>query len=89
MQRAGIPCAVVWGTVDGGGHEWNAVELDGNFYYVDATWGDPEINGTTDYPDGANIDYNYLCTDDAFILQTHQFNREECPIPRCNAGRYR
>ena len=44
--RAGIPCISVNGVCDdsrsgiSGNHIWNAVRLDGDWYYVDATWND-------------------------------------------------
>lgn len=31
------------------GHAWNAVEILGKWYIVDATWDDPTINGTADH----------------------------------------
>jgi len=40
-DRAGIPCVSVFGIADGENHSWNYVELNGNWYLVDATWDDP------------------------------------------------
>jgi hypothetical protein len=41
MARAmGLPCKIVDGTVDGEGHTWNLGEVNGQWYYIDATWGD-------------------------------------------------
>jgi hypothetical protein len=40
MQRLGIPCAVLIGTA-GGGHAWNLLKLDGDYYAMDVTWDDP------------------------------------------------
>lgn len=34
----GINCVRVMGTTSGGGHAWNKVEIDGNWYMVDITW---------------------------------------------------
>lgn len=34
----GINCVRVMGTAGGGGHAWNKVEIDGNWYMVDITW---------------------------------------------------
>lgn len=35
----GIPCIKVAGTVNGVGHSWNRVLIDGEFYNIDATYG--------------------------------------------------
>lgn len=44
LQTVGIPCLYVSGTADNGvsvgGHAWNIVRLDGQWYYCDATWDD-------------------------------------------------
>lgn len=38
MKRLGINTTVITGTGNGGGHAWNNVELDGQWYEVDTTW---------------------------------------------------
>ena len=39
----GIPCVCISGTSDGGGHMWNAIQMeDGKWYFVDLTWDDQE-----------------------------------------------
>ena len=43
LSLTGVNSLIVSGSVDGSGevdHEWNAVELDGEFYYTDVTWDD-------------------------------------------------
>lgn len=40
MEQMGIESYLVQGSVDGEGHEWNAVKLDDKYYFVDATFGD-------------------------------------------------
>ncbi len=50
LHQAGIPCGTVSGNAnqinaineDQGGHAWNVVYIDGNWYEVDATWDDFE-----------------------------------------------
>lgn len=59
LRMAGVNCRVVTGTARGeeGLHAWNLVELDGLWYYLDATWdaGKEEyqwfLRGTDDFPD--------------------------------------
>ena len=38
MLMAGIDCRVIVGAVDGTGHAWNIVKLDGKYYYMDSTF---------------------------------------------------
>ena len=38
---AGIECELVTGTGNGGGHAWNQVKVDGQWYNIDLTWDDP------------------------------------------------
>ncbi len=41
----GLPCKIAYGEADGGNHVWNLAELDGKWYYVDATWGEDDYDG--------------------------------------------
>ncbi|MBD5560111.1 MAG: DUF4358 domain-containing protein [Clostridia bacterium] len=43
MDVLGIPCITIDGQANAPAepHSWNAVELDGQWYYVDVTWDDP------------------------------------------------
>ncbi len=43
-EKAGIPVHIVQGTAFGGGHAWNMFEVDGNWYYLDATNNDASGN---------------------------------------------
>lgn len=76
LNRLGIECALVLGTVDSGeGHAWNLVNIDGSYYYVDTTWGDAsyqleegsaEIQRTM-----PEINYDYLNVTTAELFRTH------------------
>lgn len=51
MNRLGIPCRMlpVFEKGEMGGHGWNLLQLDGQWYHVDTTWADPvsDIYGTS------------------------------------------
>ncbi len=72
MKQMGIPCTLVMGKTDNVSHAWNAVKLDGNWYYIDVTWDDPVVNGTSNYPGGDNISYEYLLCTYNHISMTHK-----------------
>ena len=46
---AGIESTVISGASQGVAHAWNAVLLDGEWYYLDATWNDTEQHIRYDY----------------------------------------
>ena len=39
MQQLGIPCASVWGS----GHQWNFIQVNGQYYQMDVTWDDTQL----------------------------------------------
>lgn len=60
-------------------HTWNVVNLDGDYYQFDATWGDQE--GQNDY-----TDYLYLNFDDELASKLeHHLTVEPMTIPECVA----
>lgn len=44
LSKAGIPCTYLWGgtTYSSEDHAWNMVNMDGEYYYLDATNGDSD-----------------------------------------------
>ena len=69
----GYFCTYVTGSIrSGGDHAWNIVRIDGNYYHVDVTWGDPVFAGAWEDGNGITVmNYNYLCCTDEEILTTH------------------
>lgn len=59
LQKAGIESRLITGP----GHAWNAIKLNGNYYHVDLTFNDPDINGWGDRYDYVGHSY-FLLTDD-------------------------
>ena len=82
MEKQGMFCTYVTGTVSGSEetpHAWNLVKCDGDYYYVDVTWGDPifqeaeEQNGENVTEDEKldNISYDYMLCDKKELFRTH------------------
>lgn len=50
LNSAGIACTYVSGTAGGEPHAWNLAQLDGEWYYMDPTWGDTDTGLPTGQP---------------------------------------
>lgn len=89
LNRLGVECTLVLGTVDAGeGHAWNLVKVEGDYYYVDTTWGDASYRteggqGDLDETDFKvpEVNYDYLNVTTAELLRTHTLGGEvEMPL---------
>ena len=87
LNRLGVMCTLVQGTVDTGeAHAWNLVRVDGDYYYVDTTWGDASYrmedgSGKEELPE---INYDYLCVTTQELLRTHRIE-SVVAMPECTA----
>lgn len=89
LHQIGIEAGLVKGTVkDGDSHAWNLVSVNGNWYYVDATWGDAnyllsegEENVAVNRDNFVN--YDYLCVTTEQLGKTHTIQMP-VSMPECN-----
>ena len=66
-DKAGIYSGCVTGEIEGSeNHAWNFVQINGKYYWVDATWGEPNYKYTDAGPE--DIFYDYLCVPDSDIF---------------------
>ncbi len=89
LERLGIPATLVVGDVyETESHAWNLVLADGEYYYVDTTWGDAsyrmEEGGETAGVQLPAISYDYLCVTTDRLLKTHQIDNV-VDLPECNS----
>ena len=90
MNLQGIECGYVYG----GGHCWNIIKLDNEWYYIDVTWGDPVTElrytntGEIRYIE-QGIDYSFFCMTTEQLLQLHTPDADINPeLPQCAATKY-
>lgn len=79
---AGIRCTGVVGTA-GGGHKWNCVELDGEWYMCDITFDDP-IGGEA----GAAYHYYFNLTSREMQARNHDWSNCDFSVPDCLGTKY-
>lgn len=83
LDEVGIESAVVTGNIGSEDHSWNLVKLDGDYYYIDTTWG----NST--YASSGNtleqfVNYNYFAVTSEELERTHTPNNT-FTWPECTA----
>ncbi len=89
LNMAGIPTTLVTGKVNGVGHAWNLVYADGEYTYVDTTWGDSSYQKLESGDSSQKmplINYTYLCCTTQDISKTHVIS-ETLPMPECTSMR--
>ena len=88
LNRIGVPTTLVTGKVNGVGHAWNLVFADGEYTYVDTTWGDSSYQRFESGGEEAQklplINYTYLCCTTQDINKTHTI-AETLPMPECTS----
>lgn len=87
LERLGVFCTYITGTAqvpqgESGDHAWNLVLCDGDYYYVDTTWGDPVFAGEAESGRKNNICYDYMCCSDEELFKTHTPD-PSLELPKC------
>lgn len=81
LKYLGVQSAIVTGKADGESHAWNLVKMDGEYYYVDTTWGNSRYLNE-DKTQEKYVNYNYLGMTSEEISISHQaetaFELPEC-----------
>jgi ATP-dependent Clp protease adapter protein ClpS len=84
LQRLGIRCGTLSGTATQDGvtenHAWNIALLDGAYYHIDTTYGDP-VSSDSAYTYGPNYDYLGLTTEE--ILLNHRIDESQVAAQPC------
>lgn len=83
LQQSGIPCVIVTGTAQGQPHAWNLAELDGDYYYIDVTWGNTDSTGDAS-KDAPQINYAYLNITSEELLKNHTL-QVDFPVKLCDS----
>ena len=79
LNEMGVFATLVTGVMNNGeNHAWNLVEIDGEYYYVDVTHGDP-INGGSS---NLGVNYDYLCITTEELLKTRSID-DLLEVPNC------
>lgn len=83
MHQLGIESFIVTGLANGENHAWNIVKLDGDYYYLDTTWGNSQYSAADELP-GKFVNYAYLNTTTDEIMRTH-VSDTPFELPSCTA----
>ncbi|MFC3927737.1 transglutaminase domain-containing protein [Streptococcus caprae] len=80
-EQAGLESIYVTGKISGievenPYHAWNAVKIDGQYYWLDATWGDPVFSNPNEIAPIQQANYDYFCVPDSTMATTHLLDDE-------------
>ena len=83
LEQLGVQSIIVSGKALGQPHAWNLLRLDGEYYYMDATWGN---NGyrNKEGVETSFIDYNYMAMTTAEMQMGHEPDMD-INLPECTA----
>lgn len=87
LQNMNIQAFLVTGFTNGERHAWNLVRVNGEYYYIDPTWGDASYTlegepAESAYAPPINFDYFLVTTDE--LTRTHSVERA-VELPECTS----
>lgn len=85
-NKHSILCTIVTGQTQRSLHAWNLINLYGNYYYIDSTWGDPTFSNMAN-KDPNYISYDYFCITTEELKLSHRPVFDD-PMPICTATKY-
>lgn len=86
LQQCKIEAVLVLGHSFEESHAWNLVKLDGEYYYFDVTWGDPQF-GSVKQAKSWYVDYGFFGLTTEELLKTHTIENA-FKLPQCTADAY-
>lgn len=90
LNKMDVFCILCEGEAMGSeAHVWNIVRIDGEYYYLDVTWGDATYTFNEQDSDSVappDINYEYMCVPYTEIAGTHAII-ETVTLPVCNSMR--
>jgi hypothetical protein len=87
LESCGIESVTITGEAKNrGSHAWNLVKLEGEYYYLDTTWGSPSFSKNVTISDNI-ITYDYFCSNETDMSISHTPN-DDIPLPNCNSDKY-
>ncbi len=91
LQRCGIECAEMAGHIHNekgenqGGHAWNLLRVDGDYYYLDTTWDDS--SDTIQNVKQTDLGFDYFCITTEELFRTRSTDLCPTDVPACTAVR--
>ncbi len=91
LQKCGIECAEAAGHIRKetgereGGHAWNILKIDGDYYYLDTTWDDS--SNTVQTVKTNDLGFDYFCITTEELTRTRDVDMCPTDVPNCDATR--